>query len=137
MLNALMRWRRFLGLSSLPSPSDKVPLLPSVNKVGKPNLADEGIKPRRINQILKFLFEQAALKLDEKHPDKADKIRQASAHWGRHTSVTQKIKSGMDREKVRQDARHTDMRTTNHYVHDEEEARVMESQKHKLRWKTE
>jgi len=134
MIEALMHWRQFLGLTPLPSVSDTVPLLPPIDKSGKPDLMADGITPRRINQILDRLFESAAVKLKRNHPDKAEKILHASAHWGRHTSVTQKIKSGMDRDKVRQDARHSDMRTTNRYIHDEEEARTREAKKHKLRW---
>ena len=136
MLDALIAWRRFLGLTTLPSSADMTPLLPAVDKAGTPRLSEfeEGIQPRRINQILDGLFESAAKSIVEKYPDKADKLRRASAHWGRHTAITQKINAGMDKELVRKDARHSDARTTDHYIHDDENARTSEAKKHRLKW---
>ncbi|MFL9610964.1 tyrosine-type recombinase/integrase [Methylobacillus sp. Pita2] len=146
-IESLMRWRNALGLPGLPSRQDKRPLLPPINKFGEPlfRVIDkrakveekshrrEGITDRRINQILKTIFSLAANNpaLSE---DKKATLRNASAHWLRHTSITQKIHSGMSPFMVQEDARHSDIRTTNRYSHDKEKMRSDEAQKHKLNW---
>lgn len=135
MVNALMRWRKYLGLSPLPTINENIPAIPSVNKSYVPIINKPGIKPRRINQILKEFFSMAAEDLYRQgHEDKAEKIKLASAHWLRHTSVTQKINAGIDRRLVQLDARHSDARTTDLYSHEEDKLRYKEAQKHKLGW---
>lgn len=134
MLKALMRWRAYLGLSKVPSSKETFPLLPPFNKNSQVVANRGGISPRRINQLLDEAFAYAARLIEHDHPDKAEILRQASAHWGRHTSVTQKIKSGMDRAMVQKDARHADAKTTGMYSHDEDRLRVEEAKKHQLHW---
>jgi site-specific recombinase XerD len=135
MVDAMMRWRKFLGLSPLPKTNENIPALPYVNKNYQPDFTKQGIKPRRINQILKEFFERAAIELSlGGQEDKAEKIMMASAHWLRHTSITQKVDAGIDRYLVQIEARHADAKTTNMYTHDEEKVRSQEAQKHKLGW---
>lgn len=135
MVDALMRWRKYLGLSALPKYNEDIPAIPFVNKFNKPLFDKEGIKPRRINQILKAFFEKAAVELSiGGQEDKAEKIKNASAHWLRHTSITQKVNAGIDRHTVQVEARHSDARTTDMYTHDDEKKRSDESQKHKIGW---
>lgn len=135
MVEALMRWRRYLGLSSLPKTSENVPAMPFVSKSSNPILNKPGIGPRRINQILKVFFEKAAVELDlGGQKDKAEIIKSASAHWLRHTSITQKVNAGIDKDIVQMEARHSDARTTAMYTHDEEKERSKQAQKHKINW---
>lgn len=135
MVDALMRWREFLGLSALPRNKETTAAIPFVTRANKPLFNREGIQPRRINQILEEFFEMAAIKLEEGgQQDKAEKIKMASAHWLRHTSVTQKMNAGIARHIVQKEARHAKMETTNMYSHDEEKVRAAEAQKHKIAW---
>lgn len=135
MVDALLRWREFLGLSPLPSDNEDIPAIPFVYKSCKPVFTKAGIKPRRINQILKEFFDIAALELSKGgQKDKAEKIKLASAHWLRHTAITQKMMAGIDRRLVQLDARHSDSRTTDMYSHESEILRAKEAQKHKLGW---
>lgn len=127
MLNALMRYRQHLGLSPLPASDDVTPLLLSL-KGRRP------ITARRLNQILKGLFFAAAARLQASAPHKAEKLRRASAHWGRHTSITAKVDSGIDSRYVQRDARHADPRTTALYVHEEDERWHDTAQQHRLPW---
>jgi len=137
MVDALMRWRKFLGLTPIPKSHEIIPAIPFTTRASKPMFDREGIKPRRINQILEEFFEMAADKLKEGgQEDKAEKIKLASAHWLRHTSVTQKLNAGIDRHIVQKEARHAKMETTNMYSHDEEKARVAEARKHKINWQS-
>ena len=126
MLKALVRYRKHLGLTPVPDRKDTSPLLVSIRN-GSP------ITARRLNQILKTLFAAAADRLPDKSEHKKDKLRAASPHWGRHTSITAKIDSGMQERYVQKDARHNDARTTKRYVHEEEERWHEEAQKQKMR----
>lgn len=153
IIDALIRWRRALGLAPLPSSLDKRPVIPAVNKLGQPlfnaslqtdgDAAERrslrrnkrgGISARRINQILKEIFISASNEPGLTEAQKAA-LRSASAHWLRHTSVTQKIHAGMAPYLVQEDARHSDIRTTNQYSHDKLKMRSQEAQKHRLKWK--
>lgn len=135
MVDALMRWRTCLGLSALPKPNEDIAALPYLNKHRIPVIGNESIKPRRINKILKAYFAKSAAELTAGgQQDKAELIRNASAHWLRHTSITQKMHAGIARHIVQKEARHSDARTTNMYSHDEEKERSRESEKHKIGW---
>lgn len=135
MVDALIRWRKYLGLSPLPTKNEDIPAIPFVNKFNKPIFTKPGIKPRRINQILKEFFNIAAIELSlGGQEDKAEKIKLASAHWLRHTAITQKMSAGIDRRLVQLDARHSDSRTTDMYSHEADKLRATEAQKHKLGW---
>jgi integrase len=138
MVAGLRRWREFLGLSPYPLPNEKIPAIPPRGPKGTHGRFDAGssISPRRINQILKELLFEASKRIEEEYPDKADKMRRASAHWGRHTAITQKVNAGMDRNLVQLDARHANQRTTQGYIHEEDIRRSREASKHRLRRKT-
>ena len=127
MVQALVRFRKHLGLSAVPKRSDTTPLL-----VGLRSRAP--ITARRLNQILKRLFFQAADLLGPALEHKAEKLRAASAHWGRHTGITAKVDAGMEERYVQKDARHTDRRTTQRYIHEEERRWHQEAQKQRLPW---
>jgi integrase len=127
MLQALIRYRKYLGLTAVPRRDDTTPLLVSV-KNGSP------ITARRLNQILKKIFNAAADLLPDDAEHKKEKLRAASAHWGRHTGITAKLDSGIDERFVQKDARHTDARTTQRYIHEEEERWHEEAQKQRLQW---
>jgi integrase len=127
MLQALVRYRKFLGMSAVPKRTDLTPLLISL-KDGSP------ITARRLNQILKRIFSAAADLLPDESDYKREKLRSASAHWGRHTGITAKIDSGINERYVQKDARHSDARTTQRYIHEEEERWHDEAQKQHLPW---
>jgi integrase len=109
MLQALVRYRKFLGLTAVPKRSELTPILVSL-KDGSP------ITARRLNQILKRIFSSAADLLPPASEYKREKLRSASAHWGRHTGITAKIDSGITERYVQKDARHSDARTTQRYI---------------------
>ena len=127
MVHALVRYRKHLGLSAMPKRTDLTPLLVSL-KDRSP------ITARRLNQILKKIFCAAAELLPPESEHKREKLRAASAHWGRHTGITAKLDSGMNERFVQKDARHTDARTTQRYIHEEEERWHDEAQKQQLPW---
>jgi len=127
LLAALQRYRAHLGLTPLPSPEDETPLLLSLN-------GRRGITARRLNQILKELFHRAAERLETQAPHKAARLRRASAHWGRHTGITGQVDSGLAAHYVQRHARHADPRTTDRYIHTEDERWHEAAQQHRLPW---
>lgn len=138
-IEGLMRWRQILGLPALPHRHEEIAIFPPLNRSGKPLFTSDdqairsGISPRRINEILKDVFNLAAqdVSLTE---DRKIMLKEASAHWLRHTSITQKINAHMNRKYVQLDARHADASTTDLYTHEDETARYQEAQKHQLKW---
>lgn len=142
MIDALRRWRKVLGLSPLPLSNDKSPVLPIYNKSGveaRKQKLEGGLSPRRINEVLSEIFEMTIIHINQTQAgrdaeEKTIFLSQASAHWLRHTSITQKVNAGMDRASVQMDARHNDARTTARYIHDQDDKRSEDAQKHRLNW---
>jgi integrase len=138
MIKALIRYRTSLGVSPLPTPADRSPLLSAMRSTTK-----RSINARQINYILDGLFKNAAAIISARAWDlpqadivrvaqfkrKAEQLLQASAHWGRHTSITFQIRSGVDKNIVRKNARHGDSRTTDRYIHEDRMKWHKEAQK--------
>lgn len=129
MLTAIARYRLSLGLTAMPDRNDSSPLLRSTRFPGK------GITARWLNMLLKDIFARAGSYLPEGMEWKAEKLKSASAHWGRHTGITAKVDAGMSDHFVQKDARHADRRTTERYIHDDEQVWHAEAQKQRLQWK--
>lgn len=108
---ALADFRLKVGLSS-PEPKfrEKTPLIPMKN-------LKQSISPRRIDQILKWAFNLGANQFEPNQPQKASKLRQASAHWLRHSYVTYLLDSGAPLKVAQENAGHSDIGTTMHYRH--------------------
>jgi len=111
LLDALALFRVAVNLSSpVPTFREKTPLIPMQN-------LQQPISTRRIDQILKWAFEQGALQFDASEPRKASKLRLASAHWLRHSYVTYLLDSGAPLKVAQENAGHSDIGTTMHYRH--------------------
>lgn len=123
MMEALVRYRKHLELKPVPDARDDSPLLRSTRHPG------QGMTARRLNQILKDLFAKSIAFLPTGSHAQEERLRAASAHWGRHTSITAKMDSGMNPFFVQSDARHKDFRTTQRYTHVEDAKRHDEAQK--------
>lgn len=111
LIDALAEFRLAVGLPS-PEPKfrEKVPLIPMQN-------LKNPISTRRIDQILRWAFELAARIFDKDEPRKASKLRQASAHWLRHSYVTYLLEAGASLKVVQENAGHANIGTTMHYHH--------------------
>lgn len=110
MLNALKRWRLYLGLSPFPSLADNTPLLPKTS--GKGPISNSTY----IRSIIQTCFDQAITKLmHDDHIEDADSLKEATVHWLRHTGISDDVKH-RPREHVRDDAGHGSGAITDKYI---------------------
>lgn len=123
MLEALKRYRVSLGLSALPSPGDKDPLVPKA--VGKGPI--EGT--RHIRKIVQYCFDKTIERLkSDGFMEDAEFLMAATVHWLRHTGISEDVKS-RPREHVRDDAGHSSSAITDQYIDIELRARHASAKK--------
>ncbi|RUR13351.1 site-specific integrase [Legionella sp. km772] len=123
MLDSLIRWRLFLGLTALPSPGDNSPLIPRIR--GNGPMSDTA----PIRRIVQGCFDLAESQLRIKGlNEEADSLAAATVHWLRHTGISEDVKI-RPREHVRDDAGHSSSATTDRYIDIEKQARYQSAQK--------
>lgn len=110
MLKSLKRWRKHLGLPTLPSPADQSPLLPKTKGNGP-------IKSTNyIRKIVQYCFDQAIEQLNrDGFSEEGETLNEATVHWLRHTGISDDVKI-RPREHVRDDAGHSSSATTDKYI---------------------
>lgn len=124
MIDALKRYRSYLGLSPLPSPGEQTPL------IMRNNARAPISSTRHIRSIVQYCFDRAYERMrDDGLQDDALELRSATVHWLRHTGISEDVKT-RPREHVRDDAGHGSSAITDKYIDIERRARH-ESAKHK------
>jgi site-specific recombinase XerD len=126
MMQALRRYRQSLGLADLPTPHETTPLVMSLK-------GTSAITDNMIYRIIKALVIETAARLDEANPHQAEKLRQASTHWFRHTSITHQADAGIGLNFLQRNARHAKLDTTGLYLHAEEGQWHDIMERHRLR----
>ncbi len=122
MLACLMRWRKSLGLTPLPTAADNSPLIPKVRGSGP--MSD----PAPIRRLIQTCFDLAGAELRAGGQiEEADHLSAATVHWLRHTGISEDVKI-RPREHVRDDAGHSSSATTDRYIDVELEARYLSAQ---------
>lgn len=117
MLNSLIRWRKFLGLTPLPSLADNSPLIPKIR--GKGPLAHTS----PVRCLVQDCFDLAVIHLRrDNQVEEANSLCEATVHWLRHTGISEDVKI-RPREHVRDDAGHSSGATTDRYIDVEMKAR--------------
>ncbi len=110
LLQALKRYRRYLGLTDLPTPGETTPLITKVRGVGAVSTT------RGIRKIVQHCFDAAIAKLQKDgFLDEADNLQSATVHWLRHTGISDDVKT-RPREHVRDDAGHGSSAITDRYI---------------------
>ncbi|MAV29416.1 MAG: integrase [Cycloclasticus sp.] len=113
MLDALMRYRRFLGLEDLPAADDTSPVLRSIK-------GNKGVSDNMVYRLVKDIAQAAADRIEAESPLQARRLRKASCHWFRHTAVTHGDDSGIGIKYIQASARHEKLETTALYQHAED-----------------
>lgn len=123
MLDALIRYRQFLGHSDFPDVDDDTPLLRSVS-------GQKSVTSSTVYRLVKSVVQGAADAWQHENPQKAEKLRRASTHWFRHTSITHQDDAGVALKYLNRNARHSKLETTAIYQHAEDDSWHDETQKH-------
>ena len=110
MLKALKVYRKSLGLSLLPSPNERTPLLISHNTYQPLR------NTRFIRELVQECFDRACDRLlADNQQEEAGQLANATVHWLRHTGISDDIKI-RPREHVRDDAGHSSGAITDKYI---------------------
>jgi site-specific recombinase XerC len=110
MLQALKRYRKYLGLPPLPNPGERVPLISKT--LGRGPVTSS----RNIRKIVQTCFDRSYERMcAEGLEEDAGELKAATVHWLRHTGISEDVKF-RPREHVRDDAGHASMATTDRYI---------------------
>ncbi|WP_375142804.1 tyrosine-type recombinase/integrase [Aquincola tertiaricarbonis] len=77
-----------------------------------------------IRQLMKRFFSTAADVVEEGTPALAEKLRQATPHWTRHTHATHLLQGGAELTTVRDNLRLASLATTSMYLHTDDARRA-------------
>ncbi|MEA9432161.1 tyrosine-type recombinase/integrase [Aeromonas caviae] len=134
LLNALKRYRKYQGLSELPSPNEQTPLLIRIRPAqhgrdSKTINANLGVNA--IRDEVEFVYKTTATMLenDGRFHDAAD-LRTMTVHSLRHTGISSDLEKGRSLHHVMADAGHQDIGITSRYITASRTERY-ESAKHK------
>lgn len=117
--SALDRYLVQRGLPTTRAQWERVtPLIGSLEKPGA-----TGITPTRLRSVLKRFFAVAAKEMEGDHTALAEKLRQATTHWMRHTHATHALAMGAELVTVRDNLRHSSISTTSTYLHGDDAKR--------------
>jgi integrase/recombinase XerD len=128
----LARYRQHYDLPALPYPHEPTPLLLPIGGLHRP------MTRGGVHLIVKQVFENAIDHLTssgEPRERAAERLRQASAHWLRHTAGSHMMDGRVDLRYMRDNLGHASISTTSQYLHadDDDRHRATESGL-KLNW---
>src|ERR1700676_3261646 len=120
LLAELARYRRHYGLAALPYSGETTPLLLPIG--GTYRTLTRGA----VHLIVKQVFDNAIDHLQstgEARERAAERLRQASAHWLRHTAGSHMMDGQVDLRYVRDNLGHASISTTSQYLHADDDDR--------------
>ena len=123
----LERYRASRGLMGLPSSNENSTLVEKVRGQG-------GMTSRHLRRLVQNVFDQAYenMRISE-GANKALKLKEASAHWLRHTGASMEIERGRPLKDISEDLGHASMATTDTvYVQSENKKRAESGKKRKV-----
>jgi site-specific recombinase XerD len=113
MLDAFRSYRQAFELPPQTSRTDRTPLVLSSRSRGLARITDEAA-----SEAIKAVFADAAHVADARgDPDMAATLRQASAHWLRHSMLTNHANNGVQLKTLQDTAGHANIATTAAYLH--------------------
>jgi site-specific recombinase XerD len=113
MLDAFRSYRQAFELHPQTSRTDRTPLVLSSRSRGLARITDEAA-----SEAIKAVFADAAqVAADRGDADTAATLRQASAHWLRHSMLTNHANNGVQLKTLQDTAGHANIATTAAYLH--------------------
>jgi integrase len=91
--------------------------------------AGDGVRPQTIHRSLGELFGRAAQLVEAADMQAAQRLRQASAHWLRHTCATHAVAADVPLDVVMSTLGHASLTTTSRYIHTESRRKLREMEK--------
>lgn len=126
LLEALKRYRGYLGLTPLPARGESTPLFPAYR-------SKNGLGARQIRNLVQEVFNRAILQLhDQGNIDEAEDLSTATVHWLRHTAISNEV-NFRPREHIRDDVGHENPATMEQYIDTDRIARHASAQEKRLR----
>ena len=110
LLDALMRYRMYKGLSTLPVPREHTALVMHLH-----SLEDAG--GETIYQRIKEICKNGSDAVESTNPAAAARLRGATTHWMRHSRASHALEHGASLRDVMEELGHEDVRTTSVYLH--------------------
>jgi len=123
MLSELRRYRRSLLLPEFPIPSERYPLVMSVQTARN----YQHLTPRAIGKLVTITAEQAAKDCPDEHTK--ERLEKLSTHWMRHTNASHRLQAKASLESTQDELGHADPRTTRIYAQLHDEARREDAEK--------
>ena len=123
----LERYRSSRGLLGLPSSNENSILVEKVRGQG-------GMTSRHLRRLVQSVFDQAHDNMRRSEGEKrALKLKEASAHWLRHTGASMEIERGRPLKDISEDLGHASMATTDTvYVQSENKKRAESGKRRKV-----
>lgn len=122
LLDALRAYREAFGLPGEASRTDRTPLVLSSRSRQLAGVTDEAAA-----EVIKAVFADAADAADLRgERDTAATLRQASAHWLRHSMLTNHANNGVQLKTLQDTAGHASIATTAGYLHKSDQQRYDE-----------
>ena len=115
LMEELTAFRTFHGLPPYPVKDDPVPLLPPLYVVDGKGRLRQGVAARQVHALLKDFFGRVAVDFEGASPMRAQRLREASAHWFRHTFVTRLVEADTPIKSILESTGHADERTLRKY----------------------
>ena len=127
MLKALKAYRKSLGMSALPLPNEKTPLL------GKYKDSNSLSSTRYIRRLVQKVFDESVERLKrDNQAEEATQLAAATVHWLRHTGISDDVKI-RPKEHVRDDAGHSSSSITDKYIDVELNERHQSARRKRIR----
>lgn len=123
VVNEIQHYFMRRGHASFAEVPADAPLIAALPEVGGQGTADAPLSAARLYDILKGFFAEVADALGAGQHEMAERIRQCSTHWLRHTFATHALHSGVALEMVRDLLGHKSLATTSVYVTTERDNR--------------
>ncbi len=93
-------------LETLPTTNEQSPLIEKLRGQGS-------MSSRHLSRLIQEVFEQAYIQMKTSvGPKKAQKLKEASTHWLRHTGASMEIERGRALKDLSEDLGHASMSTT-------------------------
>lgn len=146
VMSSLQEYRVAYGLTPFPLPGEATPLILGARRRTPAISGDlserrlrslrhdlgrvDGVTDRSsLYRLVKGIFAEALAWWDARDPVEADRLKQASTHWLRHSFAKGLVSAGADIITIARNLGHADVNTSLVYIDDEETSRALDTER--------